>query len=71
MFTFSKVSPSNSQPLISRLQISPATSVVNGTEIICEDIEAHNSSSTMVNVVHNNFNDRDVIVQGRFLTSVV
>ena len=66
MFTFSRVSPSNSQPLISRLLISPATSVVNGTEIMCVDRETLNSSSTTVNVVNNNSNDRDIIVHSRF-----
>ena len=71
MFTFSRVSPSNSRPLISRLLISPATNVVNGTEIMCVDRETLNSSSTTVNVVHNNSNDRDVTVHSRFPTSSI
>ena len=71
MFTFTRISPANSQPLISRLLISPATSAVNGTEIMCVDRETLNSSSTTVNVVHNNSNDRDVIVHSRFPTSSI
>ena len=54
MFTFSRISPPNTHPLISRLLISPATSIVNGTEVVCADRETRNSSSTIVNVIHNN-----------------
>ena len=76
MFIFSRISPPNSQPLISRLLISPATSVVNGSVVICADRETRNSASTTVNVVHNNPNYRDTLtdhstVKGRFLTSAV
>ena len=62
MFIFSRISPPNSQPLISRLLISPATSVVNGTEVVCADRETRDSASTIVNVVHNNPNDRDTLI---------
>ena len=48
MFTFSRISSPNTQPLISQLLISPATSIVNGTEVVCVDRETHNSSSTRV-----------------------
>ena len=47
MLNFSRISPPNSQPLISRLQISPATSIVNGTEVVCADRVTCNSSSTI------------------------
>ena len=53
MFTFSRISPPNSQQLISRLLISPATIIVNGTEVVCADRETRNSSLTIVNVIHN------------------
>jgi hypothetical protein len=54
-FTFSRISPpGNSHPLISRLLISPTTSVVNGTLVVCADRETRTNSSTTVNyVVHN------------------
>jgi hypothetical protein len=63
-FTFSRISPpGNSHPLKSRLLISPATSVVDGTLVVCENGETRTNSSTTVNVVHNNA----VTVQGRSL----
>jgi hypothetical protein len=67
-FTFSRISPPNSHPLISRLLISPATSVVNGTVVICADRATRTNSSTTVDVVHNNSTliDNDAI-QGRSL----
>ena len=41
MFTISRISSPNLQPLISRLLISPANSIVNGTEVICADRATH------------------------------
>ena len=38
-FIFSRTSPPNTHPLMSRLLISPATSVVDGAIVVCEDIE--------------------------------
>ena len=64
-FTFSRISPPNNHPLISRLLISPATSVVNGTVVVCEDGVTHANSSTRVNVVHNNSTLTDNAVRGR------
>jgi hypothetical protein len=55
-FTFSRISPpGNSHPLISRLLISPATSVVNGTVVICADRETHTNSSTSVYIINCKF----------------
>ena len=51
-FVFSRISPQDSQPLISRLLISPATGAVNGTVVICADRETRNSSSTSVYIVN-------------------
>ena len=51
-FVFSRISPQDSQPLISRLLISPTTGAVNGTVIICTDRETRNSSSTRVYIVN-------------------
>ena len=48
LFTFSRISPS---PLITRLLTSPASSDINGTEVICQDRTTRNSSSTIVNVI--------------------
>ena len=65
-FIVSRISPSgNTHPLISRLLISPATSVVNGTVVVCADRETHANSSTRVNVVYNNSTLTDNAVQGR------
>ena len=50
-FTFSRISPPNSHPLISRLLISPATSVVNRTVVVCEDTEMRTNSSTRVHII--------------------
>ena len=49
---FSRSSPLNSRPLISRLLISPATSVVNGAIVVCEDTEMRTNSSTRVHIVN-------------------
>jgi hypothetical protein len=66
-FTFSRISPGSSHPLISRLLISPATSDVDGTVIVCADRETRTNSSVTVNVVHNSNTLTDIAVQGRFL----
>ena len=39
MFTFSRLSPPNSSPLISILVINPVTVSLNGTEVNCTDLE--------------------------------
>ena len=65
-FIISRISPpGNTHPLVSRLLISPATSVVNGTIVVCADRETRANSSTTVNVVHNNSPLTDNAVQGR------
>ena len=48
---FSRVSPPNSRPLISRLLISPATSVIDRAIVVCEDIEMRTNSSTRVHII--------------------
>jgi hypothetical protein len=62
---FSRITPQNSHPLKSRLLISPATSVINGTVVVCEDGETRTNLSTRVNVVHINSTLTDKAVQGR------
>jgi hypothetical protein len=66
-FIFSRISPSNSRPLISRLLISPATNVVDGILVVCADRETRTNSSTSVNVVHNNGTLIENAIQGRSL----
>ena len=52
MFTFSRVSSPNSQPLTSRLVISQVnSSIINGTVVNCADRETRDSSSTVINVI--------------------
>ena len=51
-FTFSRISPPNNGPLISRLLISPATGVVNGTVVVYEDGETRTNSSTRVHIIN-------------------
>ena len=52
MFTFSRVSHPNSQPLMSRLVISEVnSSIINGTVVNCADRDTHHSTSTIINVV--------------------
>ena len=71
-FIVSRISPrGNTHPLVSRLLISPATSVVNGTIVVCADRETHANSSTRVNVVHNNSTLTDNAVQGRSKTIII
>ena len=71
-FIFSRISPpGNTHPLISKLLISPATSVVNGTIVVCADRETRTNSSTRVNVVHNNSTLTDNAVQGRSIIIIL
>ena len=51
LFTFSRVSPSNTQPLMTRLVTGPANSDINGTEVICLDRGTRISASTTVNII--------------------
>ena len=51
-FIFTRTSPPNSRPLMSRLVISQANSgILNGTVVSCADRETRNSSSTVINVI--------------------
>ena len=59
LFTFSRISPS---PLITRLVTSPASSDINGTEVICQDKITRNSSSTIVNVISKDLAQGKVIL---------
>ena len=54
LFTFSRISPLNTLPLITRLVTSPASGDINGTEVICQDRIIRNSSSTIIFVVNEN-----------------
>ena len=60
LFTFARISPLNTLPLITRLVTSPANSDINGTEVICQDRVTRNSSSTIIIVI----NER--LIPGRF-----
>ena len=55
-FNFSRVSPANRLPLVSKLMVTPARSSINGTEVICmcTDVITDVSSSTTVFVVNEN-----------------
>ena len=50
-FNFSVVSPPNTLPLVSRLLISPASSSINGTEVICTDSTTSTSLSSMIYII--------------------
>jgi hypothetical protein len=50
--SFSRITPQNSRPLKSRLLISPATSVINGTVVVCEDGETRTNLSTRVYILN-------------------
>jgi hypothetical protein len=53
--TFSRISPQNSSPLISRLLISPVSDHLNGTEVNCMDsIASERSSVTVINISNGN-----------------
>ena len=50
-FTFSRISPQNSFPFVSRLLISSVSSRVDGTEVNCLDaLTSESSSTTVVNI---------------------
>ena len=66
-FTFSRITLPDSQPLVSRLLISPAIGAVNGTVVICTDRETRNSSSTTVNVVHSNNDDSSTLSDSKHI----
>ena len=52
-FNTSRVSPTNSLPLISVLVISPTNSSINGTEVICRDVSQNSiTQSAFVHVVN-------------------
>ena len=53
-FTYSRLSPPNEQPLVSKLVISPVNESFNGTVVICGDVEYMNSSSTTILVLDMN-----------------
>ena len=57
VFNFSRISPQNSQPLVSKLLITPnetnGSSILNGTLVTCSDRETGNSSSVQVKVLSN------------------
>ena len=66
MFTFSRISLPNSQPLKSKLLISPANVSINGVMINCSNRETGtNSSLTRVNVIETDLNTLIDIVQGK------
>ena len=50
--TFSRISPRDSLPLMSRLSISPASENLNGTLVNCEDLEAQEMSSTVIIIIN-------------------
>ena len=59
-FSFSRISPIDSQPLITRLMTSPVlSSDIHEVEVICRDATTRNSSSIIVNVIGED------LVQGR------
>ena len=51
MFTFSRISYPNRQPLVSRLLINRVNSSINGTVVNCADRETRNMSSTIIIVM--------------------
>ena len=51
-FTYSRLSPPNALPLVSRLVISPVSESHNGTELTCTDAMSTNSSSSTFYVVN-------------------
>ena len=48
LFTFSRISPLNTLPLITRLVTSPVSGDIHGTEVICQDRIICDSSSTII-----------------------
>ena len=52
MFTFSRISAEDRQPLVSRLLITPVSDGLNGTEVNCTDVVASNTSSIHIKVIN-------------------
>jgi hypothetical protein len=48
MFNFSRISPHNSMPLMSRLVISPVSNSLNGTVMNCVDLDTGEVASTTI-----------------------
>lgn len=48
LFNFSRISDENSSPLVTRLLIGPVSVGLNGTEMICVDMESYNSSTLTI-----------------------
>ena len=51
VWTLLRLSSSNRPPLIYRLLISEANSSMNGTVVMCTDLETRNSSSADIRVI--------------------
>ena len=51
-YTYSRLSPPDTLPLIAKLVISTVKDSFNGTELTCTDVEFSVSSSTIIYVVH-------------------
>ena len=53
--TFSRISPPNSSPLVSRLQMNPVSNHLNGTQVKCVDsLTSGTSSFVVINVTNGN-----------------
>ena len=65
LFNFSRTSPANEFPLISRLVTSPINNDINETEVFCRDTMTRNSSSTIVNVISED------LVQGKIYIIII
>ena len=61
-FTFSRVSPPNSSPLISILVINPVTVGLNGTEVNCTDLETSETVSTTITTLTKDLIEGIVII---------
>lgn len=54
-FTYSRISPPNSSPLVSRLLFSPVNDYINGTEVSCVDsLTSERSSVAVINISNGN-----------------
>ena len=54
-FNVSRITPNNALPLMSRLLIGPANDNLNGTVVICQEVGTTNSSSTVINIIQDDF----------------
>ena len=52
IITFSRISAKGTLPVVSKLLITPASDVLNGTEVNCTDVLASNTSSTHIKVIN-------------------